>query len=108
MKFKRKSAQESNIFVFGSKRKVIGHAFCEINDRTLYIPYLAIFEQFRDKGQGKLLMKKIIGFGKANNCNIFELNVFNENQTAINLYQKFGFRKIGTIDSYFKMQKSTI
>ena len=48
-------------------------------------------EKFRGKNIGSLLMKKMEGYFKENNCDIARVEVFNQNHSAHNFYKKFGY-----------------
>lgn len=103
MKFK---ARNDGVFILRNKNKIIGYAIFDIKNNQLKIPYLSVVERFRGNGFGNILMNKIIGFGKSKKCNSFELDVFNENNSAINLYKKFGFKVAGRKDTFLNMVKN--
>lgn len=50
---------------------------------------------FRGMGLGKKMMEYTIAWAKANGLEKINLDVFSNNQRAIKLYQKYGFRKEG-------------
>ena len=48
-------------------------------------------------------MKYIIDYAKENGIEIINLEVRFDNSAAIHLYEKFGFKKTGTIPVFFKI-----
>ena len=59
---------------------------------------LAILKEFQGKGLGKLLL----GFSlNSLDKDCFELEVRTANQTAINLYEKFGFKKVKVLEKFY-------
>ena len=56
-----------------------------------------------NKGIGSILMEKLIGFAKEAGIEIINLEVRADNRNAIHLYEKYGFRHIGTLPAYFKI-----
>ena len=63
-------------------------------------------KEIRGKGIGKRLMNNAIEVAKKNlKIEILELCVFSENKIAQNLYNKFGFKKIGIIKKRIKKKK---
>ena len=61
-----------------------------------------------DKGLGSRLLKMAIEYAKSHGIEIINLEVRSDNFRAIHVYEKFGFRKIGTSFAYFKIGDSYI
>lgn len=59
---------------------------------TLVIQDMCIKESSRGKGVGQLLFDSIISFGKENNADALELDVFSENDLAIQFFESNGMR----------------
>ena len=57
------------------------------------------------KGLGKRLMETVIEYAKNSGIEIIELAVRSDNERAIRLYEKHGFREIGVYKSYFKIDE---
>lgn len=55
------------------------------------------------QGIGSALLHKIIQYAKGQEIELINLEVRSDNRRAIQLYEKFGFRKIGTSPAYFKI-----
>ncbi len=52
-------------------------------------------------------MEALIDFGKnTGQAKILSLGVRSDNQAAIHLYEKYGFKKIGTFEGYKTLKKS--
>ena len=61
-----------------------------------------------NKGLGSRLLKMAIEYAKSHGIEIINLEVRSDNFRAIHVYEKFGFRKIGTSFAYFKIGDSYI
>ena len=61
-----------------------------------------------NKGLGSRLLKMAIEYVKSHGIEIINLEVRSDNFRAIHVYEKFGFRKIGTSFAYFKIGDSYI
>lgn len=55
------------------------------------------------QGIGSALLQKIIEYAKEHTIELINLEVRSDNRRAIQMYEKFGFRKIGTSPAYFKI-----
>lgn len=55
------------------------------------------------QGIGSALLKKIIEYAKEHAIELINLEVRSDNGRAIQMYEKFGFQKIGTSPAYFKI-----
>lgn len=69
---------------------------------------MAVVQEYWNRSIGNQLMCEIIGFAKENCFEIIELQVRSDNAPAIHLYEKFGFQKIGTHTSFFKIGEEEI
>jgi ribosomal-protein-alanine N-acetyltransferase len=90
------------------QEKVIGYSVAKIETKekdsmTSHIVSLAVEPSMRHKGIGTKMLNDIISQTKKGypDCRKIELEVRNDNRAAIGLYQKFGFREIGTISNYY-------
>ncbi|WP_428023579.1 GNAT family N-acetyltransferase [Arcobacter sp.] len=59
---------------------------------------LAILKEFQGKGLGKSLLEFSLN---TLDKDCFELEVRVSNQTAINLYEKFGFKKVKVLEEFY-------
>lgn len=64
---------------------------------------LTVRKDYWNLGIGSMLMKKLIEYAKENGIEIINLEVRSDNLSAIHLYEKFGFKHIGTSPAYFKI-----
>lgn len=69
---------------------------------------ISVVREYWNRGIGSLLLEEIIRFAKENSFEIIELQVRSDNAAAIHLYEKFGFRKFGTHESFFKIENKEI
>ncbi|GMN89437.1 GNAT family N-acetyltransferase [Francisella sciaenopsi] len=87
--------------VINDESKSIGH--CQIirldqANKKASIGRLLIYEQYRAKGFGKLMIKKLLEFAKSIGLKNISLRVFDFNNSAIKCYEAIGFEK--TIEEY--------
>jgi len=59
-----------------------------------------------NKGIGGMLLEKLIQFAKDADIEIIELSVRSDNNSAIHLYEKYGFKRIGTYPAFFKIENN--
>lgn len=65
---------------------------------------IAVIKEYQNKKIGSNLMKQLIYYVKNDiNAEIIELKVRVDNEKAINMYKKFGFKKIGYYEKYLKV-----
>ncbi len=67
----------------------------DIEDDEYYISALTVDESHRRKGIGSLLLRSTIETARIKNCKSVVLEVEGDNEPAIGLYKKFGFRFSG-------------
>lgn len=73
---------------------------CEIikslrEENTAFIHSFYVERKYRNKGIGKKLMQNAIDALKDDNINIIELTVDPANSSAVHLYNKCGFKRVG-------------
>ena len=69
---------------------------------------VSVLKKYWNKGIGSQLLHKIINFAKENSFDVIDLQVRSENLSAIHLYEKFGFKKIGIHPAFFKIGSEEI
>ena len=89
------------IFVYDDG-KVLGHAFCQINEvkghhllqdiKTLYIDDICVDETARGKHVGKALYEYVRDYAKSIGCNNITLNVWEGYEAAISFYKNMGMK----------------
>lgn len=96
------------IFVAENGGKVVGCVSVMIDTETspcvavkkfAYIPDLAVLEEFRNQGIGKMLIERAEQFGRDNGLDFIFLDVMAKNP-AVDFYHKIGF-----IDQGLRMEK---
>ena len=69
---------------------------------------ISVAKEYWNKGIGSQLLSNIIAFAKGNNFEIIDLQVRSDNKSAIHLYEKYGFKKIGEHPAFFKISDENI
>ncbi|TYB33745.1 MAG: ribosomal-protein-alanine N-acetyltransferase [Flexistipes sinusarabici] len=90
--------QHSRIYVFLNKNQVAGYIIYRCIFDEVELLDISVKKDFRRCGIADNLIDFLIEQSK--NCNIF-LEVRQDNDSAINLYEKKGFRKIGLRKDYY-------
>jgi diamine N-acetyltransferase len=63
-------------------------------ENEIYLSSFTIFDEYQNKGFGKIFMRKILDFIKTKYKEEFiKLSVGYTNKIAINMYKKFGFKE---------------
>ena len=103
--FSKKELQEmidnKNIFVAKLDGVVVGYIIVEIKEKEavgykyrkeMNIDAMVVDEKYRGQGIGFSLLDYIKEYAKSLDCTDLRLTVNEENEAAINLYEKFGMR----------------
>ena len=69
---------------------------------------LSVLKSEWDQGVGSKIMERLIEFAKEIGIDIINLEVRKDNKRAIHLYEKYGFRHIGTSPAFFKIEDEYI
>lgn len=80
---------------------IVGFAGIIILPDDVEITNIVTKKTERKKGIGTLLLEKIIEISKETNKKIISLEVNEKNDSAIKLYTKFGFEKVGLRKRYY-------
>ena len=65
-------------------------------------------KSYRNQGIGTLLLENLISICQNLNLSSLSLEVNEDNQTAIHLYKKLGFKEIGIRKNYYKNKNGII
>lgn len=93
--------QAKEIFVAKMQDEIVGYITFNIKEKNnpamryrkqLQIEAICVDEEKRGEGVGTELLEKTKEFGKENGCTDMYLTVNQENQNAIKVYEKFGFK----------------
>jgi ribosomal-protein-alanine N-acetyltransferase len=77
-----------------SESNIIGSAWLTNDGRRIYLHHFGIHKQWQNKGLGKVLLKECLQFAKENRMQI-KLEVHKDNNAALKLYKKGGFKYLG-------------
>ena len=101
---------KKTILVYVEDSFVIGAVTLTKNDDKLHLSDLVVDEKYRRKGIGTSLVRESINYAEENNFDEITLNVREENDAAINLYDNEEFMVKGVFQDregkYFKMSKN--
>ena len=70
-------------------------------DNTLYITLFGVAKSSQGQGIGKLLLNQIINWGRKQKYFAITLHTQVDNEKAIGLYEKVGFRKLYYLKDFF-------
>lgn len=80
---------------------VVGFAGILINYDFVEIMNIVVRKKYRGQGFGHKLLEELINISKQNNFNCLNLEVNEKNISAIKLYEKVGFERIGVRKKYY-------
>jgi len=91
------SKQNTLTFILKKEKWIIGYMSLQLQPKNDFIHLFHVFidRSFRGKGFSRLLAKKAISYAEEESIPAITLFVNPNNQLAINLYESFGFKKIG-------------
>lgn len=69
---------------------------------------ISVLKEHWNRGIGGQLMTRLIDFARDNAFDVIDLQVRSDNLSAIHLYEKYGFKKIGTHPYFFKIENKDI
>lgn len=82
--------------------EIIGFAGITIILDIAELNNIVIKKGYRGQGFSKNILKYLIEIVKKYNCKYINLEVSSKNIIAINLYEQFGFKKVGIRKNYYK------
>ena len=91
---------DATVIVAETNGEIIGSGYALISsnktyktpDKYVYLGFMYVKEEHRGKGVNKRIMNELIEWGKKSGYHIFKLDVYSNNSSAINAYQKAGFK----------------
>ena len=98
----------SHYLVAKNNNEVVGFIGIKTMIDEADIMNIVVRNDFRNQGVGTLLLENIITLCKKLNLNYLTLEVNEENCSAIHLYKKFGFEKVGIRKNYYKDKNGLI
>ncbi len=92
----------ARFFVAFSGGKIAGYIGSHNVLGEVYITNVAVFPEFRRNGVGKALVEFLVDEMKAENAEFVTLEVRRSNFSAISLYEKCGFGKVGERKNFYE------
>ena len=88
--------------IYEEEEKIVGYLlYTQIYER-MEIEQFFVHRDFQNKGIGTVLLEHLIQIAKQNQIENITLEVREDNQNAIHLYQKMGFQKVAKRDHYYQ------
>lgn len=97
------SAKENrtHFFVYEICEKAVGYVGISVVLDEGYITNLAVLPKYRNKGVASSLLKRLDSFAKQKALAFISLEVRKSNNTAISLYEKFGYKTEGCRKNFY-------
>lgn len=81
--------------------KVVGYSGVAVIDDFADVATIAVARNFQRKGIGSQLFQKILDYSKDHEVNRVFLEVRTNNETAIEMYKKYGFEIVAERPNYY-------
>ena len=91
----------SYFIVAKNNDEIVGFAGLKVIVDEADIMNIVVKKSFRHNGIGSVLLEHLISYAKSNNLKTITLEVNEHNLSAIRLYDKFNFDKIGIRKKYY-------
>lgn len=101
-------AKNSHYVVAMLNNEIVGFAGIKIIIDEADIMNIVTKKAYQNQGIGTLLLEKLIYISQSLNLHSLSLEVNEENKTALHLYEKLGFEKIGIRKNYYKNKNGII
>lgn len=99
---KELTSSTSYYFVAYLEDEIVGFGGIKIMVDEADIMNLVTKKNYRNQGIASCLLQNLITFTKTLNLKFINLEVMEENISAIHIYEKLGFKKIGLRKNYYK------
>lgn len=99
---KELTSSTSYYFVAYLEDEIVGFGGIKIMVDEADIMNLVTKKNYRNQGIAFCLLQNLINFAKTLNLTFINLEVMEENISAIHIYEKLGFKKIGLRKNYYK------
>lgn len=103
--------ESTNSYFFVAKNisgKIVGFAGIKIILDEADIMNIVVKKDFRKKGIGSILLNALINYSKNINLKTITLEVNENNLSAIGLYNKFSFNRLGLRKKYYNGENDAI
>ena len=94
--------ENSYFVIVKTNDEIVGFAGLKIILDEADIMNIVVKKHFRHNGIGSLLLESLISYSKSLNLKTITLEVNEYNSSAINLYNKFNFNKLGIRKKYYE------
>lgn len=84
---------------------ILGYYFLSVLDDEAELHNIAVPKIFQQRGIGTYILKNIVNRCDANGIQRLYLEVRDDNASAIHLYEKMGFLRIGRRPGYYSVEK---
>lgn len=98
----------SHYFVAKQDNEIVGFAGIWLCVDDIHITNIVTKQSKRHQGIGSLLLQTLINFSKNTKKLSLTLEVNENNQNAIDLYEKYNFKKIGIRKNYYRQNENAI
>ncbi len=95
---------ENNTVFFGAvcNNEIVGYCGMQIVLDQGFITNVAVLQNHRKCGIGKALIEQLLNYAKQQNLSFVTLEVRVSNLAAISLYDKMGFKNMGTRKNFYR------
>ena len=90
------------IWVAIEGKRQIGFITARVEPPVLHLIWLDVHPDFQRKGVGTALLKEVMGTGKSYGLGPLVCEVWDQNEKALNFYDKQGFRRYRWHENYYK------
>ena len=92
----------SHFFAEQRDGKIVGYICVRIMYEEAQVCNIAVLPEYRRQGIATALVQAMVNFSAQSNCTRCELEVNTENTPASELYQKCGFKIVGTRKNFYR------
>lgn len=98
---KEKENPFKSVFLLKNEDAILGYLMYAKMYERIEIEQFEVQEEERGKGYGRKLLESLFKYALENGVENITLEVKQDNQTAISLYHKFGFRNVAVRTKYY-------
>lgn len=91
----QKTAAKYELYVFTKGSVIIGCVYTVRRDRVLHFGLLALADEYKGTGLGKIIIESIIELAKSSYCSSVELDYVSEAYWLKEYYERYGFVETG-------------
>ncbi len=91
----------SNIYIYETNGEIVGYFDLLISYENAEIANIGVSTKYQNRGIACEMMEFILQLVQLNNCENFTLEVRKSNESAIHVYEKYGFKKVSTRKNYY-------